>query len=491
MIDFDVCIVGSGSAGLICALILAKAGKRVLVCTKDAVTESSSAWAQGGIAVALGKEDSLEQHLADTLAVGCGLNDAAIALHYLSRVEAVVDLLAKWGIPFRKNPADLGLEGGHSQRRIVKIGTGFSGRTLMKQLWELALREANISVSQGTGLIGLEADSQGACQLGIFQDINFNVFPIKASAWVIASGGYSSLFARSSNPPVSTGEPLACAQDLGAELAGLEFVQFHPTVLACPSPFLLSETLRGEGAVLLDAAGVRYLESCAGQELASRAIVALETEQAIERTGGAYLDLRRIDSERFSAGDLLHFGYELKARGFDPSCDLLPVQPAAHYCIGGIKVNESCQSSVAGLWSIGEAAFTGLHGADRLASNSLAECLVSAQLAAQSILGCAHYPAHPSTYSPQTQTFSGNLADLEETRKDLQNLLWEKCGIVRQQSELDQASNWVADKLASLEQRYSEEPSLNSLVLQLKLARQMITSAKARKVSIGTHQILG
>lgn len=394
----DVLVVGSGAAGLIAAINLAKAGLQVLVLTKDAITESSSSYAQGGIAVPLSSNDSPQKHISDTVRVGQGFADLQTVKFYINSIEPLILELGKWGINFLgfqdgklQDEKCLGQEAAHSVRRVLRVGSDLSGRSLMKSLSEIACRNPNISISQGTVLLELCTNSNNEVIGGIFQDINHNIFSLYSTATILATGGFSSIFRKSTNPYTSVGDGIVAASRLGAKTQNLQFVQFHPTVLDKQPLFLLSEALRGEGALLINNLGERFMHKYAPTELelAPRAVVSKAVWQEIKNTNAAYLDLRHLPKEFLKARFSGIYEYCLQI-GLDLSQSLAPITPAAHYTIGGLSINHQAQTNLKNLWAIGEVAHSGLHGADRLASNSLLECIVSAFAASNSIQGQIH-----------------------------------------------------------------------------------------------------
>jgi len=378
--NYDVLVIGSGAAGLITALSLAGDGYSVLVASKDAVTNSSSAYAQGGIAVSLLETDSPEKHIQDTLEVGGELCDREVLEHYIGSIARHIETLASWGVPFlgysqgsKVSDNNLAREGAHSERRVLRIGGDLSGKALMKVLWELVCRHPNISISQGTVLFDLLKNKNNQCIGGIFQDINYNCFPIISQETILASGGYSSVYAQSTNPIMSTGDGIAAAYRLGAQIRDMSLIQFHPTVLDHSSRFLLSEALRGEGARLVNDQGEYFMNRYDERlELAPRGVVSQAVWQE-SKNGQVYLDMHQVNSERFPG--IYHRCQEL---GFRPETEAIPIITAAHYTIGGVAVNLQGQTTIPHLWAAGEASSTRLHGRDRLASNSLLECVVSA-----------------------------------------------------------------------------------------------------------------
>ncbi|HWE64899.1 MAG TPA: FAD-dependent oxidoreductase [Chloroflexota bacterium] len=374
----DLVVVGSGVAGLSAALAAAGAGAEVLLLTAGAPLSGSSPWAQGGIAAALGADDTPALHEADTLAVGGGLNDAR-AVHVLVTVgkRAVEELLAA-GVPFDGGPAhpDLGLEAGHRRRRIIHANGAATGHAVTAALLAQAAAHARIVIQPYTPAEQLLCDGPRVT------GVRSGTASYHGRAVILATGGYASLFARTTNAPESRGQGLALAWQVGATLADLEFVQFHPTALAVAGQraFLLSEALRGEGALLVDEDGNRVVDALLPRDQVARAVARHGRDH-----GPVYLTLRHLDP-RFVRGHFATLAAQLAQWDIDLARDLLPVAPAAHYCMGGVRTDEMGRSDVPGLYVAGEAACTGVQGANRLASNSLLECLVFGRLAARAAL---------------------------------------------------------------------------------------------------------
>jgi L-aspartate oxidase len=399
--EIDLIVVGSGVAGLYGALCAA-AEARVLIVSKGPVLTSSSWLAQGGIAAASGGDDSPGLHAEDTLEAGRGLcRESAVRVLTEEAPARIVDL-ADLGVDFDE---ELGLEGGHSRRRVFSVGGAATGREISRVLAEAVLRHPRIEVSEGERAVELWM-SGGRC-VGLVTDRR----AIPARAVLLATGGYAALWERTTNPAGSVGEGIALAYRAGATVADLEFVQFHPTALA-GSSLLLSEALRGDGALLLDSHGERFVA-----ELAPRDVVA----RAIDERGTALLDLRPVDRTRFPA-----LMQRLAEEGFDPS-EPVPVAPAAHYTMGGVATDLHGATDVPGLYAAGECACTGVHGANRLASNSMLECLVYGRRAA---LACLNEPRPTS----RTTALSGT--DDPPVTPELRESLWRDAGLVRERAGL-------------------------------------------------------
>ena len=344
----DVAIVGAGVAGLTAALTAADAGGAVLVLAKGAVDSSNSWAAQGGVAAAVGADDDPVLHAADTLAAGRGLcRESAVELLTREAPERIADLVAL-GVEFDDG---LAREGGHSRSRVVHAGGAETGRRIAEVLAARVREHPRIEIAEGERVLSVSS--------------------LGARAVVLATGGYAALWQRTTNPRGAVGEGLLLAHGAGAALADLEMVQFHPTALA-DDGFLLSEALRGAGATLLDEDGERFTDELAPRDVVARAIAARD---------GASLDLRGIERDRYPS-----LMATLVRAGYDPAGEPIPVSPAAHYAIGGIVTDLDGRTTVPGLYAAGECACTGVHGANRLASNSLLECLVFGRRAALAAL---------------------------------------------------------------------------------------------------------
>jgi L-aspartate oxidase len=370
----ELVVVGSGAAGLSAALRAAELGARVGVLTAGALLAGSSPRAQGGVAAAVGADDAPALHALDTLAVGAGLNDRT-AVDVLTR-EGSRSMQQLWddGIPFED---DLGLEAGHARRRILHAGGGATGQVLTSALLERARHDPRITLFDHARVSALETNSAGRV---VGARVHGQL--VRADAVVRATGGYAALWGRSTNASESRGAGLVLAWRAGASLADLEFVQFHPTALSVAGrpAFLLSEALRGEGALLVDGAGAPVVDPLLPRDVVARAL-----HRALRRGGQVFLTLRHLDPAIVSA----RFGQlaaTLREFGLDLARDLVPVAPAAHYCMGGIRTDTWGRTDVAGLYAAGEVACTGVQGANRLASNSLLECVVFGARAAEAAL---------------------------------------------------------------------------------------------------------
>ena len=402
---YDLVVVGGGVAGLYGALSAARRGAEVLVLAKGPPQATASYLAQGGIAAAIGEDDSPALHAVDTARAGRGLcRPSAVDALVADAPDRIADLV-HLGVSFDEGFA---LEGGHSRRRVLSADGAGTGARVARTLAGRVLEHPRIHVGQGERALGLWCSADGC--VGVVTDRR----AVAAPATMLASGGAAALWERTTNPPGATGEGVAMAYRAGAAVADLELVQFHPTALA-GTGLLLSEALRGEGAVLLDQAGRRFTD-----ELAPRDVVA----RAIDARGGALLDLRRVDRSRF--GGLVA---TIERAGHDPAAQPVPVAPAAHYTMGGVVTDLDGRSEVPGLYAAGEVACTGVHGANRLASNSLLECLVFSHRAALAALGEGELPGRlPPAPFPEP---------VRPVTSEVRRAVWREAGLVRDAAGLE------------------------------------------------------
>jgi L-aspartate oxidase len=372
-------VVGGGAAGLWTALRAAEQGADVCVISRTPLSQSASFWAQGGLAAALEPGDSPAQHAADTIAAGRGLCRPSAVETLVEEAPAAVRELRERGVSFdldSDGELSLGLEGGHTRRRIVHAGGSQTGHEITAKLAAMVAAEPRITVREKTSAVALWSDGERCHGLLTGEE------SIGAAATVLATGGGAALWRRTSNPRGAIGAGPVLAAAAGADLADLELCQFHPTALALPGSrfdgMLITEAVRGEGATLLDPSGRRFTDELAPRDAVTAAIL-----DRIEADGGANvkLDLHELDPDRFP-----NVFASLREAGLDPGAEPVPVAPAAHYTMGGIAVDLEGRSSLPGLFAVGECSCTGLHGANRLASNSLSECFVFGGRAARAAL---------------------------------------------------------------------------------------------------------
>lgn len=448
----NIVVVGGGVAGLATALRLAPM-KVTLVVAAPLGAEAATGWAQGGIAAALGADDRPDLHAIDTLTAGAGLSEPHVARRVAAAATEAIDWLVGLGTPFDRNANGslaLGLEAAHSRRRIVHADGDGTGRVVLETLAKAARACPSIQVIEGvraTELLLTEGRVAGVA----VRDREGRVTALAARAVVLATGGLGGLYASTTNPLGAVGSGLALAARAGAALRDMEFVQFHPTAIAAgadPMP-LATEALRGEGAKLFNARGERFMAEVPGQELAPRDVVARAIFAQIAQGHDVVLDARLKDVERRFPGVVAL----CRANGLDPARAPIPVRPAAHYHMGGIKVDDAGRSTVPGLWACGEVASTGLHGANRLASNSLLEALAYAQWIAADIAGEeAARSAVPAPVSPRAPS---------PARAEIRALMDLKVGVVRDASSLEAA----ARRLGVLADAQDDDLSLVALMV--------------------------
>jgi L-aspartate oxidase len=466
--DVDVVVVGAGAAGLYAALCAAREGGSVALLSATALAQTASYWAQGGLAAVLATDDSTELHLNDTERAGRGAVRRSAAEVLVKEAPDCVRDLEQMGFHFdadRRGRLALGLEGGHSVRRIVHAGGSATGRRLLRELSALVVAHPRVRVIEGARVCSLLC-GEGRCHgvvcrpIGDPVDLRSVGRTVTAHAVVLSTGGAAALWSRTTNPPGSIGQGLLLAHAAGAPLADLEFVQFHPTAVIGVEGregFLITEAIRGEGATLLDTDGKRFVDELAPRDEVSRAI---QTHLRENGERSVSLDMRAIDPALFP-----NVVGALREAGLDPTRELVPVAPATHYTIGGIVTDLHGRSAVAGLYAVGETACTGLHGANRLASNSLSECFVFGRRAALAALeeppltNAASEPT-PTPIAPTDWRSEGSPIVERGTR----TALWEHAGIERS-----------ADGLT----RLLEDPH--------PLVRLIARSALEREESRGTH----
>jgi L-aspartate oxidase len=480
--DADLIVVGAGAAGLFAGLTAARAGARVTLVSARPLAETASYWAQGGLAAALALEDSSELHLEDTLAAGRNLVRRSAAEVLTTEAPARFRDLEELGVRFdadRHGALALGLEGGHRVRRVAHAGGSATGRRILRQLSATVVESQAIEVLEDRRVQALATTPGGRVSGAQLDDGRLLI----ARAVVLASGGAAALWSRTTNPPGSYGSGLLLARAAGADLADLEFVQFHPTAVTGirgREGFLVSEAVRGEGATLIDEHGERFTDELQPRDAVARAIVA--------HRGPVYLDMRAIDPARFP-----NVVEALRDAGHDPATEPVPVAPASHYVMGGIVTDLQGRSTVAGLYGVGECACTGLHGANRLASNSLLECMVIGRAAAEDI-SSKDKAGLPDITLPAWDESRVSDADEEvvvsHNWDELRRMMWNYVGIVRTSKRLERAQHRIGllrEEIAEYYAHFRVTSDLLELRNLVEVASLIVDSAYSRHESRGLH----
>jgi L-aspartate oxidase len=481
-----VVIVGAGLAGLFTALKLAPM-KTTVVSATPFGKGGASVWAQGGIAAALAEGDTPEAHAADTIRAGAGLVDEGIALGMAREARARIEDLLRYGVPFDKDlegRLDLAREAAHGTRRILHVRGDTAGRAIMAALTEAARATPSISVLEGwtaRDLIMRDGRVAGIELACVDARPSAPTLMLEAAAVVLATGGSGQLYAVTTNPRESRGEGIAIAARAGAAIADAEFVQFHPTALALgrdPAP-LATEALRGEGALLINARGERFMRALhADAELGPRDVVARGVYRELASGRGAFLDCRKLGPS-FAVNFPTVFA-ACQAAGIDPRREPIPIAPAAHYHMGGVLTDARGRTTVAGLWACGEVASTGAHGANRLASNSLLEAVVFGDRVARDI-GESVQPVEPLGLEPYSAPGVAPSPDSDTSAiETLRRTMMAKVGVIRDASSLTAALRTIS----GLEASAGQDRRLANMLTSAKL---IAAAAMLRKESRGAH----
>ena len=505
---FDVIVIGSGLAGMSVSLRLAERGKRVALVTKQQLIDGASNWAQGGIAAPIADDDSTDDHVKDTIIAGAGLNDAAATRFVVEHAKDAIEWLVARGVPFtRDETSPLGFhltrEGGHSHRRILHVEDA-TGHAVQLTLTEQVQRQPNITLFEHHIAIDLITgkrlgrDEQRCYGAYVLDKTTDEVLTIAAPNTVLAAGGTGKVYLYTTNPDIATGDGVAMGWRAGCRVANMEFIQFHPTCLFHPhaKSFLISEAVRGEGGLLKLADGTRFMPSHDERaELAPRDVVARAIDYEMKKRGVdcVYLDISH-KPESFLREHFPNIMKRCMELGIDISKQPIPVVPAAHYSCGGVMADLNARTDVDNLYAVGEVAHTGLHGANRLASNSLLECLVFGQTAAQDILNSA--PVDVPDLPPWDES---RVTDADEeivishNWAELRRFMWDYVGIVRTTKRLQRAQHRIKLLSDEINEYYSNFRISNDLIelRNLVLSADLIVQcALARHESRGLHYSL-
>ena len=504
MVRFDVLVLGSGLAGQSLALRLADR-MRVALVTKRRQEDSASAWAQGGIAAVLNSDDSIEAHIQDTLTAGAGLCDPAATRFVVENGRTSIEWLIAQGVPFTRDAESefgyhLTREGGHSHRRVIHVADA-TGSAVQETLTDKVRRHPNIAILENHIAVDLivgrkigrpELGCVGAYVLDIDAE---RVVTFAADHTVLATGGAGKVYLYTTNPDTATGDGIAMAWRAGCRVANMEFIQFHPTCLYHPhaKSFLISEAMRGEGGILRLADGTRFMPAHDPRaELAPRDVVARAIDFEMKKRG---LDCVYLDMTHKPAEFLIEHFPNIHARclalGIDIAREPIPVVPAAHYTCGGVLIDRAARTDIAGLYAVGETSHTGLHGANRLASNSLLECVVYAQAAAQDIL-----QRSPPPLPELPQWDESRVTDADEeivishNWDELRRFMWDYVGIVRTNKRLARARSRIGLLSREIDEYYANFRVTNDLIELRNLvlsADLIVRSAQRRRESRGLH----
>lgn len=494
---FDLCVIGSGAAGSAAALAAAEAGVEVAVVTKAGLSETNTVHAQGGMAAVLTEEDSVESHVADTLGVGCGLAEP-------DRVESVVRggpeavrWLLELGARFDRGEdgaLQLLREGGHSRARIIHAGGDATGREIQRAVRGAVERHPNITTFEHVLVLDVLCDPDGRAQGVLVRMPTGDRAVIAAGQVILASGGAGQIYRETTNPAIATGDGVAIGFRAGAVVRDLEFVQFHPTMLyiAGAARVLISETVRGAGGILRDRSGVRFMEDAhPAAELAPRDVVSRAVFRRMVDTGdtNCYLDLSRVEGDPHQL--FPGISHICRFFGIDIATDPVPVRPGAHYLVGGLEVDEDGRTCVPGLWAAGECASSGLHGANRMGSNSLLEALVLGLRAGREAArvapggGLRNFIVRPPR--DRQAAPAGMEVNVQDVTYSLKSLMWRELGIERDGPSMEEACRRIELWTRAVQELAPEEPATFELINMLTVARLVGISARHRNESRGVH----
>ncbi|MAF92197.1 MAG: L-aspartate oxidase [Bdellovibrionaceae bacterium] len=502
-------IIGTGLAGLYYALEVAKK-ESVIIINKSKMQNCNSTWAQGGIAAVMSESDSFEKHIQDTLAAGANLNDTEVVKQVVENAPDAISHLTKWGVKFDRdsqNQLHLAKEGAHSERRVLHV-QDHTGKDIHEKLLQKAVEHPNIQIFEEACAVDLltskklhlKPNEQNRCFGAYILDVKTSkVFTVGANFTILATGGAGKIYLYTSNWDGATGDGIAIAHRAGARIANMEFMQFHPTCLYHhhAANFLITEALRGEGAVLVNEKGSAFMdEKHPLGSLAPRDIVARGIDEELKRTGAdcAYLELKNKD-EDFLLAHFPSIFEKCLQLGIDIRKEPIPVVPAAHYLCGGVLTDKDAMTDIAGLSAIGEVACTGLHGANRLASNSLLECCVFAQKAAHKNLSRSADFKLPENlkvpaWKDHSKTDKDEMIVISHTWDEVRRLMWNYVGIVRSNKRLDRAQQRLEAIISEVGEYYWDF-KMHRDILELRnlttTALLSVKCARKRKESRGIH----
>ncbi len=497
MITTDVLIIGGGAAGLTAALELSESHEVTLI-SKETIVDSSTWYAQGGIAAVLAEEDTIEEHVKDTIKVGDGICDIDAVRYCISESKEAIEWLGKMGVNFTKdlvtNKLHLSREGGHSQRRVAH-SKDTTGKEVSDSLIKQVRKKKNIKIFENHLAVNLITKRKKCLGAYVFDKQDEKVITIRSSSLILATGGASKVYLYTSNPDGTSGDGIALGWRAGCILSNLEFNQFHPTCLYHPDAksFLISEALRGEGARLLNHNNERFMANYDdNEELAPRDVVARSIDEEMKKTGknNMYLDISHKPRDEIIKSFPAIYKKCLTF-GFDITKEKIPIVPAAHYTCGGIKTGLNGETNIKNLYAIGETSCTGLHGANRMASNSLLECIVFAKSAAKHIKNNIEENTETLKEWDDSKVIrSGENVLITHNWDETRRLMWDYVGVVRTKDRLDKAKKKIQaieKEVNSFYKSYelsSDFIELRNLVL---VARLIIESAILRKESRGLH----
>jgi L-aspartate oxidase len=481
----DFIVIGSGVAGLRAAIALAETGADVTVLTKDKASESNTEYAQGGVAVVLSDDDDAGLHEGDTLVAGAGLCDEAAVETLVTEGTRYIKQLIEWGTEFDREGGKLVFtqEAAHSRRRILHAHGDSTGAEFVRSLIARARQETSINLLPFANTESLIVNDGRCVGVRFLDPILRSPREVYGKAVIMCTGGAGQLYQHTTNPPVATGDGMAMAYFAGAEMADMEFIQFHPTALSVEGAprFLLSEAMRGEGGILRNVQGERFMGRYDERlELAPRDIVSRSIVAEMRRTGSrhAFLDMTALDAE-FLRERFPKIDATCRQFGLDIAKDMLPVSPASHYCMGGIRTDLHGRSTVPGLYAAGEVTCTGVHGANRLASNSLLEGLVFGARAGEAAAGDSPKSQVPSPRPSEELRRPNSQAISTAVKKRVKRVMWERVGILRDKASLQRAIS----EFEQIERSNLGTSSRNFVTLALLVAR----SALWREESRGGH----